>query len=397
MNEEQKARKREYYLKNKEEIAAKKREYNKTPEARERRRKRDNTPEKKALRRESDRKDYYKNRDKKLAQKKEHYDRTYQSTQRDWRVIVEKVKQELAAFNAKSIKPTLRTMHYRLFATKEVNYNNTRSDYTLLSRKTTIAREEPDGYFPELPIDCFADETRETTRYLSELSDWQPEHKIKDLVNQLDDLDDDYERYIPKWLDQPHYVEIWTEKKAMVETFKEITRGKEVDIVPFGGYHSVSYLWDNAQHLQEIQNLGKEIHILYFGDFDPTGENIEEVLEDKLSDYGVYGVDFQRIGVTLEQVNEFQLPQALDAETQAKLRRDARTPAFIDKYGKLYQIEIDALPALQPDEFRDMVIDNIDKYFDEEIEEKALQKYSSEQIRELVKKELRYRFDVDES
>ena len=35
--------------------------------------------------------------------------------------------------------------------------------------------EEKDRYFATLDIDCFADNTRQAIRYLSELDEWQPE------------------------------------------------------------------------------------------------------------------------------------------------------------------------------------------------------------------------------
>jgi hypothetical protein len=70
-------------------------------------------------------------------------------------------------------------------------------------------------------------------------------------------MPEDYESRIPRWLNQPHYVEIWIEKKAMRSTFEGLVRGREVDIVPFGGYHSVPYLYDNTNILKAYQGLLK--------------------------------------------------------------------------------------------------------------------------------------------
>ena len=65
---------------------------------------------------------------------------------------------------------------------------------------------------------------------------------------------------------------------------------------------------------------------------------------------------------------------------------------FIEKYKKIYQVEVDALPARKPKQFRKMVIDNIDKYYDQDIYEKVSKKYSPENIRKLVKEKIRKKF-----
>jgi hypothetical protein len=417
MSEEQKAKKREYYEKNKERITKSKKEHYQNNKEEIQRRKQEyrlrNIEQTKAR----DKASYDRRRDEILAQKKKvYYETKPPSEQRDWRVIIEKVKKELAYYTSLGIRPTLRTMHYRLYSLGIIN--NTTGDYGSLSKKTTAAREGrktnvagsygklQKEYYPRLPINCFADDTRRATRYNSELDRWEPEDVISDMIDDLRTLEFDYyKEYFPRWLNQPHYVEIWTEKKAMVGTFKEIIGNRQVPIVPFGGYHSVPYLWNNANILKDIQKLeyededgikhNKKIHILYFGDFDPTGEDIERVICDRLRYYGVRDIDFQRIGVTKKQMEDFGLPQDVDAKTEKKLKRDARAKRFIEKYEKLYQIEVDALPAKVPEEFRDMVTKPIDDFFDDDIYDKVLEKYPSEDIHDAVEGAVRERFGLD--
>lgn len=403
VSEEEKIQRKEYLrkwnLQHKEEQARKKREYRlKHLEITKKR----------------DRDYYYKNRDRILKYKKKNDNRPRKGN-KNWREIIERVKQELVHYASKGIRPTLRTMHYRLFSLGIIS--NTKSDYTGLSKKTTAAREQRKTnvygskgkikaeYYPRLPIDCFADDTRKATRYPSELDRWKPEDLIQDKIYQLKDLETNYRQIIPRWFNQPHYVEIWTEKKAMVETFKELVRGREVDIVPLGGFHSVPYLWNNSEILNKIQNLGyedehgnknkKQIHILYFGDFDPTGEVIEQVIRKRLSYYGTQDIDFQRIAITYEQMIEFDLPQKLDPRTYKKIdENDSNARRFKNKYGDLYQVEIDALPALKPDEFSQMVINSIDQYYNYDIYEKVVKNHSFEKIHELIKQNIQRTFDL---
>jgi hypothetical protein len=158
MSEEEKARKKEYlrkwHLDHKEDQARKKKE-----------RRLKNIDETKAR----DKAYYDKNRDKILEYKREHDNRPRKGN-RDWRVIIEKVKEELTYYTSLGIRPTLRTMHYRLYSKGIIH--NTKSDYGSLSRKTTYAREQRktfvsgtkgtrrEEYYPRLDINCFADDTR---------------------------------------------------------------------------------------------------------------------------------------------------------------------------------------------------------------------------------------------
>ena len=73
-------------------------------------------------------------------------------------------------------------------------------------------------------------------------------------------------------------------------------------------------------------------------------------------------VDFERVAITQEQIQQFDLPPTPeDSETLEKLDRDSRTNKFIDKYGKLFAVELDALLAIVPYEFRDLVQKSVDQ------------------------------------
>ena len=65
--------------------------------------------------------------------------------------------------------------------------------------------------------------------------------------------------------------------------------------------------------------------------------------------------------------------------------RDSRGPAFLAKYGRLYQNEIDSLPARIPGEFREMVNEPIDDLFYEDIYQDVLEEYSVRDIRKILK------------
>jgi hypothetical protein len=76
--------------------------------------------------------------------------------------------------------------------------------------------------------------------------------------------------------------------------------------------------------------------ILYVGDLDPTGEDIERNLGDSLKNGG----RIIRVAVTPEQVERYSLPP-LPGKT-----KDPRAAGFIARHGELMQVEVEALDPL---------------------------------------------------
>jgi hypothetical protein len=196
---------------------------------------------------------------------------------------------------------------------------------------------------------------------------------------------------IPRWYGQPEYVEVWIEKDASSRTFSSILGNRQVLIVPIRGFSSVSFNNSNFERLLYFQQQGKNVHILYFGDLDPSGESISSTVVEKFNHYGI-DVEFQRIAVTEQQMTQFNLPRNPDPETLTKLRRDPRRQFFMNKYnGELFQIEIDALQAYTPLEFKNLVQNSVDQYFDEQIHQQVLTapEHSPQKIDLLVYKRTR--------
>ena len=146
--------------------------------------------------------------------------------------------------------------------------------------------------------------------------------------------------------------------------------------------------------LKKWKDKGKKIHILYYGDFDPSGDNMFDDLKSRISkvclkpdiNMRLDEIDFQRIAVTSEQINKYKLPFNIDKLTEEKLKKDSRTPGFVEKYGDLYAVELDALPALIPEEFKKLVLESVEQFYDKKIYAEIISKCSSfDEIRELLK------------
>lgn len=256
----------------------------------------------------------------------------------------------------------------------------------------------------------------ETRRSFADFSDFyiSPSDYVDDLLDQLDSLEKDYrQRIFYKWFRQKYYVEVWLEKNAMFGTFRTFLEDKHVRIVPNRGYGSWSYAYVNCKRIRKLileydekeQNpFMKEIHILYFGDYDPSGKDMDRTMKEQLEYFqdffGLPKIFFHRIAITKEQIRQFRLPIKLDEMTKEKLERDTRYEKFMLEHdNNLYAVELDALLAYQPDEFKELVLKSIEedpvyskkKFYDPKIFKKLLRKseHSKKQIGILVTKKTR--------
>jgi hypothetical protein len=254
-----------------------------------------------------------------------------------------------------------------------------------------------------LEIDCFADDTR------GAIQDFNDEYKtpveyIKEKLDFIGDLSSQYEKLIPKWHNQPYYIELWTEKNAMVGTFRSILKGLDVRIVYNRGFDSITNTNRTYRRFLKAWNERKKVRILYFGDLDPSGDAMDEIINEnmdiffdveKFREDGRYG--FKRVGVLYEHIDKFNLPKNADPKVLAKLKEDLRAESFMKKYGlqskdELFQIEIDALPASKPGEFKKMVLDEIKPFYSSETYDSVLSdsKHSEGQISRHVMKNVHH-------
>lgn len=132
------------------------------------------------------------------------------------------------------------------------------------------------------------------------------------------------------WRDQNVYVEVWTEKDAIASILYEATEKWDVPLMVCKGFASLSFIHSAAT---EIRHIGKPTHILFFGDFDPSGLSILQTLERDLREFsGDADITFTRLAVTESQIQELNLP------TRPTKRTDSRAKNF-----KGESVEVDAI------------------------------------------------------
>ena len=188
----------------------------------------------------------------------------------------------------------------------------------------------------------------------------------------------------------------------MVSLFSAIlTESRQVRIVPNGGWSSESFMKKNLDRLRyytrfrdESTNwfaVGRDVYVLYYGDYDPTGLMMVENLRIELESMNI---NFEHVAITKEQIEQFRLGHLTnpDLVVMAKLDRDSNAAAFKeDNDGRLFQIELDALNALLPDDFIALLEDSVDRYFDESIHMQITEdsKHSTDTIWRQVRKAIK--------
>ena len=168
-----------------------------------------------------------------------------------------------------------------------------------------------------------------------------------------------YEYQRDAWTTQPRTVECWLEKDALSGVFIGVIGNYRVTLNVGRGYDGWSSIHNAAERFKES---GKATIILYFGDFDPSGEDMVRSLRDRLAELDSQP-EILKIALTKEDVARYNLPPNMTKST------DTRQKAFIAKHGDV-SVELDALPAAI---LQQMIRDEIEKYVDLEALEKIKQ------------------------
>jgi len=264
---------------------------------------------------------------------------------------------------------TIRQIYYRLVASNIIK--NSRSAYNVLDK--TLVRARLNGLIPFARI-----EDRSRTFLAGDHRLEAPEDFMAWRIEALKDSASEYE--VPYWLFQPEYVEVWLEKDALSALFNQVCDRLHVVLAPCRGYPSLTFLYEAAQRLK---NVDKPITILYFGDLDPRGADIQRYLTETLQNFGVL-VNVERVALTREQVLQYRLPPALTKKSDTLARQ------WVETQGDA----VWELDALEPKTLMQLVEYSILQHFDQTLFEKRneLERQNREKINEIVAKMFREEF-----
>lgn len=240
---------------------------------------------------------------------------------------------------------TLRQVFYRLVAA--LLLPNAVPAYKWLSRWSAQLRRDED--FPDLE-----DRTRRIHAYASWSS---PRAALREAA-------DTYRR--DRTEGQRWAVFIGVEKATMVNQLMAwFTDPYGIPVLALGGYSSQTYC---DQVARRVARDGRTAVLLYAGDFDPSGEDIDRDFIDRTGCFD----DVVRVALLPEHQATYDLPEAMGKD------RDSRSASFIARNGRLVQIELE---ALDPNDLRDLYTDALDGYWDTSTHEAALARENADRDR----------------
>jgi hypothetical protein len=272
---------------------------------------------------------------------------------------------------------TLRQLHYAIFSSSEIAYENSQASYKRLSRATTTARRAfrqwqlagAEGPMPEHGIDprWMIDETRQPEG----VSVWT------DAAEYAESVRASYRR--DNWQTQQNHVEIWSEKATVLGSIRPIANKWGVKTRVCHGYGSCG-LEMQVGDLFESVGAEKDITVLYIGDHDPSGDQMQDDIHGRAATAS--GLDFAivRLAIHPEDIKKFKLPPQKIKDT------DTRAARFRRKFGKnANTVELDALPV---DELRRRLDGAIDELVDHEPWDRqlAVQEVELDCIREFAER-----------
>lgn len=229
---------------------------------------------------------------------------------------------------------TLRQLYYQLVSRDLIP--NLKKEYAKLSG--LLVKGRMGGI-----VDWDAIEDRTRTPYVP--------YSVDDIKDAIEDTINQYR--LDRQRDQDVYIELWVEKDALSGVLKRITSKYHIKLMVNKGYSSCSAMHDAFKRLKIQEDDGKETHILYLGDHDPSGLDMIRDIKERLKEFGVHPI-IKQIGLTMKQIKKYNPPP-----NSAKIT-DPRAKWYVAEYGNV-SWEVD---ALNPKILHQLVKDNVKELID---------------------------------
>lgn len=278
---------------------------------------------------------------------------------RDW--IIEQALDVLSQYEPGVL--TIRALHYQLVSR---GMTNDMQHYKRVVAATGIARW--DG---RIAFDAFSDRERSMASstkgdpvYLEdEIATGKAQ--VRAWMNAF---------YRNRWENQPYYPEVFIEKKALEGVFYKTCKSHDVALGACKGYPSLTFLHEASIRFKQAEERGKQPVIIYFGDYDPSGEDIPRALKENLEALGCSTIEVRRVALNENQVIQWKLPPAPTKAT------DTRSVNWTG----IGQVELD---AVRPEKLMSLLESAIADIFDQDLYQELLDE--EEEQRASYRKELK--------
>lgn len=249
----------------------------------------------------------------------------------DARDKIQTINQVLAEYEAQNYRLTLRQLYYQFVSRGLVE--NTVKSYKNFGALVSDAR-----LAGLIDWNMIQDRGREMT----ENPHWQnPKHFAESVATGF---------MLDLWEGQGNYVEVMIEKDALSGVLEPVCRALDIPFTANRGYSSSSTMYEASKRFLAQRNLGKNLHVIYLGDHDPSGIDMTRDVEERLHLFiGSDDLYINRVALNMPQVEELNPP-----ENPAKTT-DSRAKKYIKDFGHS-SWELDAIePKMLGDLVRNAV------------------------------------------
>jgi hypothetical protein len=276
----------------------------------------------------------------------------------------------LDAYAARNLDLTLRQLYYQLVATA---YDEIPDEW---ANSVTGSKNNENAYDN---IGKLVGNAR-----LAGLIDWDmlsDRGRVADRVATWDSVGDrllwaSKTHRLDKWADQPNSLWVMVEKQALEGAIVPVCRRLEVPFIANKGYSSLSSMREIGRELLGMREIGKDIHVIYLGDHDPSGINMTDDIQKRLEMFSEGDVEVHRIALNMNQVRLYNPPPNPAKQT------DSRYDAYCELYGE----ECWELDALTVDQLQTLVRDSILGLRDDDTWEESVevQEFQRRQLMDLT-------------
>lgn len=232
--------------------------------------------------------------------------------------LIEICQDILEDYRREGYQLTVRQLYYQLVAKDLIP--NTLQSYAKISN--TIADARMAGL---LDWNMIVDRTRRTIAN----SHWDtPKDIIESCI---------YSYRIDRWQFQPVHIEVACEKQALEGVLQPACSRWDLPFTANRGYSSQSQMYSKGRSFRPIANENRKIKILYWGDHDPSGLDMDRDVVERLQMFArTEDIEFKRMALTMDQIQQYDPPP-----NPAKVT-DSRAKAYMREHGN-ESWELDAL------------------------------------------------------
>ena len=182
---------------------------------------------------------------------------------------------------------------------------------------------------------------------------------VEDFYRHVRELGEDFERN--KLANQKLNVRIYCEAAGMMPQISRVSGRYSVPVYSCSGFDSLTAKYDLVKDISEASTYhGRRTVVLHLGDYDPSGENIFDVIAEDVHAFLRSIIPhkdpravalFRRIALTPELIREHNLPESPAKPTDSRSKQ----------WGARQTCQLEALP---PDVLADLVDGEIRSYLD---------------------------------